>query len=145
MKLRKKQIEHLDRLRELHSVLSESELLEAIGEPFYRYEMYAQERFFKDVLPEIKKIAGGHAEKVSVELAIDEAYLSYKGQDKNGLGLKVSISLFTHGKNQVTASFFVKSARFGNYDFGLVKKTGVLTPALVIAKFREIFEGDGGR
>jgi len=136
----RKKVEHLDRLRELHSVLSESELLESLKGTYADYMGGASSNFLKAAIPGIKKIAGGHAESVNVRRGVgsDYAVLEYVGQDRSDNDLKVSISVFPGSDFNANIFFQVSTIR-GHHQEDISMKSGVLTPDVIVRKFQSVF------
>jgi len=114
-------------------------LAEGKSKSYADYEKQASVDFLKSAVPGIKKIAGGHAEKVRVVSGVIAPHLSYEGQDASDIDLSVIMSVFPSGENKV--KLIVMTDRSGSHDPDEVYelKKGVMTTSFIVNAFHGKF------
>ena len=109
-------------------------LAEAGNQSFYDYLVDAQENFLRDSAKLIKKVAGGHAEVLTVKRSRSTCWLEYRGQDRSDMDLEWTASLIVR-EPDVTVYVDVRSVARGNSKRDADYKAGVLSPDDVLRLF----------
>ena len=107
---------------------------------FAAYLNQGEKLFLEDTAKFIKKIAGGHAEKVGVyHQGGRSPHLTYEGQDISDLGLDVFFTVWVTDFNKVKVSWSGTSVARGRFDETREFLTGVLTPKILANIFADLF------
>lgn len=98
------------------------------------------QQFLAAVAKLIKKMAGGHAERVEVVRQSGRSpFLVYEGQDGGDMNLELIIHIFPFSQSDVKVGWFGKSVMRGNISDEASFKWGELTPATVANIFSGLF------
>lgn len=98
------------------------------------------QQFLEAVAKLIKKMAGGHAERVQVVRSGGRSpFLVYEGQDGGDMDLELTISLYPTSHSDVKLTWFGKSVMRGNISDEATFKWGMLTPAQAASVFSGLF------
>lgn len=119
---------------------TETQKVSGMGGSYADFVYRGEELFLNEVAKHIKKIAGGHAERVHVIRSGGRApLLVYEGQDRSDTDLEFTVHLISTSSSDVLLSWFGTSALGGRFDSKRKFKWGQLTPATASAVFQEVF------
>jgi len=112
----------------------------AASDSYASYMYWAEEMFLKEALKQIKKIAGGHAEKVEVVRSGGrQPFLTYEGQDKSDMDMEFTCSTFMSSDTEATLIWFGETVMGGRFDDKLKRKIGAFTPSTIASIFKNVF------
>ena len=112
----------------------------AAANSYANYLYGADERFLLEAAKLIKKIAGGHAERVDVVRSGGrQPFLTYEGQDRSDLDLDFTCSFFMTSDTEVTFMWFGEKVMTGRFDAKLKRKIGAFTPNTIADIFSNVF------
>jgi hypothetical protein len=98
------------------------------------------QQFLEAVAKLIKKMAGGHAERVQVVRQGGRApFLVYEGQDGGDMNLELSIQVYPISHNDVKLGWFGSSVLRGNISDEATYKWGELKPETAASVFAGLF------
>lgn len=108
---------------------------------FAAYLSQAEKAFLEAAAEQIKKIAGGHAEKVSVvqDGPTTLAFLYYKGQDRSDEDMDFSATVTTLKYPNAIISMEWMTVRDGRGKRDANGPAGTLRPEVIVDQFKGIF------
>jgi len=124
-------------------VIEEGEVLTeaSMRGTFASYLSQAEKAFLKVAVKEIKKIAGGYAESVTVKQGRPGGvvWLEYKGQDRSDIDLEFTASLMLTQPTELTVQWDARSATRGKQDGYSKHSIGQATPGIIVQAWKAQF------
>jgi hypothetical protein len=135
--------EAIDRMDALEEARADGEVLEegSMRGTFADFLGQAEAAFLRVAAREIKRLAGGHAEHVSVKQgrAGGVVWLEYEGQDKGDIDLEFSAQIATKSARESKVIWFSKSAMRGRQEADKTYTNGTLSPSVVVEFWKAQF------
>lgn len=96
--------------------------------------------FLQEVAKRVRKIAGGHAQRVQVARQGGRApMLVYEGEDRSDMNLEFTLHLISTSPQDVILSWFGESTMHGRFSEKQNFKWGQLTPDAAASIFQGVF------